>query len=168
MKNFTLGVVFALLTITIVSLKFPPTLPDPIVEHLPCVVLQDRQEFSEQALIVYLTELRIPHPHIVLAQARLETGNFTSTIFKESNNIFGMKRAYRRPSTAIGTHRNHAKYNHWKDSVLDFALYKAYVAQNKDEVQYMALLGNSYAEDPNYTRKVRRIVLETKNYFEIQ
>ena len=168
MKTFLLGVVLTLTLNILVSFLSTSAVPDPIIEDSPCIVLQDRQEFSELSLIEYLVELKVPHPHIVLAQAKLETGNFTSTIFKENNNLFGMKRAYRRPSTAIATHRNHAKYHHWKDSVLDFALYKAYVAQNRDEEQYMKLLASSYAEDPNYTKKVRRIVLETRNHFNTQ
>lgn len=119
--------------------------------------IENGTEFSEQRLWEYLQSLSISHPHIVFAQARLETGNFTSTIFKENNNLFGMKRAYFRPSTSIGLNRGHAKYKNWKDSVLDFALYKAYVAKDLTEKEYYALLSSSYAEDPLYTNKVKLI-----------
>lgn len=125
----------------------------------------DREVFSEQELINYLIELKIPHPHIVLAQARLETGNFTSNIFQENNNLFGMKRAFFRPSTTIGVNRGHAKYRSWQDSVIDFALYKAHVAQGKTENEYYTLLGTSYAEDPEYVKKVRRLVALSETQF---
>lgn len=125
----------------------------------------DREVFTEQNLIDYLIELRIPHPHIVFAQARLETGHFTSTIFLENNNLFGMKRAYSRPSTSIGMNRGHAKYESWQDSVIDFALYKAYVAQGKTEKEYFTLLETSYAEDPRYIHKVRQLIAISKNEF---
>ncbi len=125
----------------------------------------DREQFSEQNLIDYLLEVRIPHPHIVFAQARLETGHFTSTIFLENNNLFGMKRAYSRPSTAIGMNRGHAKYESWQDSVIDFALYKAYVAQGKTEKEYFDLLKRSYAEDPRYISKVKQIIAMSEENF---
>lgn len=125
----------------------------------------DREVFSEQELINYLIELKIPHPHIVFAQARLETGNFSSTIFIENNNLFGMKRAYSRPSTAVGMNRRHAKYNSWQDSVIDFALYKAYVAQGKSEKEYFSLLERSYAEDPRYIYKIKQLIASSEPQF---
>ena len=54
------------------------------------------QKFSEENLIRYMKELNIKYPHIVLAQARIESGTYTSNIFKENHNLFGMKKAYQR------------------------------------------------------------------------
>lgn len=133
---------------------------EPEIENIPTVSIKcinNDKEFSEQKLSEYVHELGIPYPHIVLAQAKLETGNFTSTIFEENNNLFGMKKAYFRPSTSTGVNRGHAKYKNWKDSVLDFALYKAYVARDLTEQEYYSLLQGSYAEDPLYTDKVKFI-----------
>lgn len=162
MKTFTLAVCLVLLSLGIFITFYKI---EPEVQYVPYIVEVERQEFSEQALIDYLNLLRIPHSHIVLAQAKLETGNFTSSIFIENNNLFGMKRAYGRPSTAIGTNRQHAKYKHWKDSVVDFALYSAYVAQGKSIEEYLTLLETSYAEDPEYVKKVNRIALTTREHF---
>ncbi len=165
MKNFFTGMLTALLLVLVVYLNLPQPTPQVEIQLLPYEVEVERETFSEENLIKYLNELRIPHPHVVLAQAKLETGNFTSTIFLENNNLFGMKRSYYRPSTAVGMNRRHARYKHWKDSVLDFALYKAYVAQNKTLDEYLTLLQRSYAEDPNYVRKVNRIALENQHHF---
>jgi hypothetical protein len=59
----------------------------------------------------------------VFAQAAFETGNFTSQIFKENNNLFGMKLAAIRTTLATGENRGHAKFNSIVDSIKDFALY---------------------------------------------
>ena len=59
----------------------------------------------------------------ITAQAAYETGNFTSDIFKENNNCFGMKLPAIRQTTAIGENRSHAVYNSIEDSVKDFKIY---------------------------------------------
>jgi len=48
---------------------------------------------------------------LITAQAGFETGNFTSVIFKENNNLFGMKLPKVRKTTAIGENRGHAGMN---------------------------------------------------------
>ena len=73
------------------------------------LLINMKQElFSEDKLILLMKELNIKFPHVVLAQAKLETNNFHSGIFKENHNLFGMKEARIRISTAKGTNRNHA------------------------------------------------------------
>lgn len=117
------------------------------------------EEFSEQDLVAYLKELNVKYPHIVLAQAKLETGNFTSLIFKQNNNLFGMKQAKSRATTCKGTFFNHAIYNSWKDSVLDYALYSSkHLNKVSSEEQYIAYLGEHYAQDPNYSSKLKKII----------
>ena len=43
------------------------------------------EPFSEEALIRLLKDCNIKCPHIVLAQAKLESGGFKSKIFKQNN-----------------------------------------------------------------------------------
>lgn len=116
------------------------------------------ESFSEDALIEAIKEMKFEHPHIVLAQAKVETGHFTSRIFQENNNLFGMKMAWKRPTTAIGVFNGHAVYKNWRESLLDYALYTAYYVQKKDEDELYSHLGKYYAEDPKYSLKVRRVV----------
>jgi flagellum-specific peptidoglycan hydrolase FlgJ len=59
----------------------------------------------------------------VFAQAAFETGNFTSDIFKENNNLFGMKLPRVRQTLATGENRGHATFNSITDSIKDFALF---------------------------------------------
>ncbi len=63
---------------------------------------------------------------ILTAQAAHETGNFTSQIFRENNNAFGMKLPAQRRTTAIGENKKHAVYRSVADSVKDFWLYYKY------------------------------------------
>lgn len=63
----------------------------------------------------------------VFCQAAFETGNFSSVIFREQNNLFGMKLARIRPTTATGEQRGHATFKSIADSVKDYAIYYRYV-----------------------------------------
>jgi len=119
--------------------------------------------FSEEALVEYVYSLNVRFPHIVLAQAQLESGNFNSRIFKENNNLFGMKEAKIRPTTNKGTNRGHAKYDHWRESVIDYALYAAvYLYKFKTEEQYYKYLDGNYAVSSKYSKLVRKIAEKYK------
>lgn len=85
----------------------------------------------------------VPHANIVLAQARLETGNFTSRRCRVGHNLFGIK------------HRGkYARYANWQDSVTD---YKRCISSRYMGGDYYAFLRRiGYASDPHYTAKLRR------------
>jgi uncharacterized FlgJ-related protein len=101
----------------------------------------------------------------VFAQAVRESG-FKSAIFNENNNMFGMKQAVSRPTTSIGTNRNHAMFENWRDCLIDYSLYQAaYLSHIKTEAQYYEYL-KSYAEDPNYGTAVKAIADKYKKHFE--
>ena len=115
--------------------------------------------FTEQKLKQYLIELNVKFPNVVFAQAKLESGNFRSKIFEENNNLFGMKQPSVRTTTATGEQYNHATYNSWRESVLDYALYSCkYTSNIQTEEEYIAYLGSRYAEDTNYVNKLKNIV----------
>jgi hypothetical protein len=57
------------------------------------IVIREYNEFSETKLIEKIRQLNFRYPHIILAQAKLESGHFKSTIFLENNNMFGMREA---------------------------------------------------------------------------
>ena len=52
-------------------------------------ILVHGQPFSEKALIELLKDCNMKYPHIVLAQAKVESGHFKSRIFRQNNNLFG-------------------------------------------------------------------------------
>jgi uncharacterized FlgJ-related protein len=121
------------------------------------------KNFSEEKLIELLKTLNVKYPHIVLAQAKIESANYTSKIFKENHNLFGMKEARVRINTANGTQYNHAYYSNWRESVYDYAFYQCrYLGRVNSEQEYYNYLDQSYAEAPNYVQSLRVIVNREK------
>jgi uncharacterized FlgJ-related protein len=132
------------------------------------IVVREYNEFSETKLIEKITELNFKYPYIILAQAKLESGHFKSTIFLENNNMFGMKEAKLRANLAKGTNRGHAYYDTWQDCILDYALYySTYLSDIRTEGEYFEYLKQNYAEDPTYVQRLKQIIKkqDLKNKF---
>ncbi len=123
------------------------------VRHLP---------FSEDLLIKCLEYEGIRYQDVVLLQSRLETGYYTSDIFLNGNNLFGMRYPERRPTVATGVYKEHASYAHWSDSVIDYALWQEYyisrgyrIGEGEDSDFYLLVLKSiPYAEDKRYVSKL--------------
>ena len=127
------------------------------------VMIQEVDTFSQTALVQMLKDLNVKYPYIVLAQSIVETGHWSSHIFYENHNLFGMKEARRRITTAEGTARNHAYYNHWRESVYDYAFYQCrYLGRIESEAAYFEYLAASYAEAPNYVSALKATIKNEK------
>ena len=110
-----------------------------------------------------IQSMGIQYPDIVFAQAVLESGNFTSNLAKVNNNLFGMKLAKSRETTAIGRGKSgYAKYESWVHSVQDYFHWQNYFMKDKDlnRKQYLNLLGRVYAEDKHYISRINRKIQE--------
>lgn len=105
---------------------------------------QTPKEGLYEALVFY----DLYHPNIVYAQAILETGNFTSGGCKKDNNLFGLYDS---------KNKCYYKFNHWYESV---EAYKKWIQKRykPGEDYYNFLKRIHYAEDPNYTKILKRIV----------
>ena len=102
---------------------------------------------NDKSLLQEIQAKGIAHPKIVLAQAKLETGNYTSKVCMTHNNLFGL----RKPDGS------YYKFKHWKESVeayRDFVQYKYRPPNN----YYQFLSDIGYAEDKAYIKKVKEIV----------
>lgn len=125
-------------------------------KELLIIDLNNQDDFSQEKLVEMLEDLNVRYPYIVLAQAQIESGNFKSRIFKENHNLFGMKQATLRVNTAKGTQYNHAYYDSWRESVYDYAFYQSrYMSKAKNEEEYFYILGQSYAEAPEYVNALK-------------
>jgi uncharacterized FlgJ-related protein len=127
------------------------------------------ESFSEDALIILFKECNVKYPHIVLAQAKLESGHFKSKIFKQNNNMFGMRKARQRITSAQSEKDTYAYYRDWIDCVYDYCMYQSSVLCNvTNESEYFAKLGERYAEDSTYVSKLKNIIQreKLKNLFE--
>ena len=123
----------------------------------------ESDSFSQEALVKELKRLNVRFPEIILAQSILETGHFSSRIFKENNNLFGMKQARARSTTAVGTQLNHAYYDNWKQSVMDYALFQnAYMNKLRKEKQYLNYLEKNYAEAKDYDKTLLQVIEREK------
>lgn len=133
--------------------------PPSIYEGQIFVINEGKDDFTEEKLITLLKVLNVKYPHIVLAQGKLESNNFTSKIFRENHNLFGMKQARVRVNTAGGTQYGHAYYESWRASVLDYAFYQCrYLGGIQSEEGYYQYLGQEYAEDGGYADKLKSMV----------
>ncbi len=92
-----------------------------------------------------LIKNNIPHANIVLAQAKLETGNFKSDLVCTHQNIFGLKKGNR-----------YRRYSHWTECVED---YKKCISNRYSGGSYYAFLNRiGYASHPNYTGLLKEMV----------
>ena len=113
----------------------------------------------------------IQNPEIVVKQAIVETGNFKSKIFRETNNPFGMHLASSRKSITTefvygdyydGQFHKMAKFNSWYDAVLDFKYWQDFWLKEEltEEQYYVFLRTLPYAADPRYVYKVKSVELD--------
>jgi hypothetical protein len=125
------------------------------------VIKEKDNKFSESKLKEYILELNFKFPEIVYAQAKLETGNFTSNAFKNKNNLFGLHVARQRPTLAKKSNNHLAYYHTWKESVIDYALLVSDRMRKLNEDQYLAYLDQHY-DAPGYSNKIKEILSTIK------
>ena len=120
--------------------------------------------FTPENLSSEIQKLGIKHPDVVLAQAKWESGHFKSKVFQENNNLFGMKLARQRNTTAVGENRGHAKYDNWQDSVKDYKLWQDSNGMgNLPKEQYISKLSNIYCPPPDcpkglYSKNIKKML----------
>ena len=89
----------------------------------------------------------IRHPKIVLAQAILETGWFTSPVCRNKHNLFGLTD----PRTG-----KYFEFRHWTESVKAYYTKVQYRYKGGNYLLWLRKIG--YAEDPRYVRSLSRIL----------
>lgn len=100
---------------------------------------------NETNLKAELIKNNIPHANIVLAQAKLETGNFKSDLVRTHQNIFGLKKG-----------NSYRRYSYWTECVED---YKRCISNRYNGGNYYAFLNRiGYASYPNYTSLLKEMV----------
>ena len=133
--------------------------PKPFIDYLNDYItrLQDKIQYLKFGkkppldlnignLAMVLEQQGVSHPRIVIAQALLETGYFTSRVCLENNNLFGL----RRPKDG-----SYYEFDNWEESVKAYRDYVQYKYKGGDYYQFLQRIG--YAEDPDYVTKVRLI-----------
>lgn len=114
-----------------------------------------QSKFSTDSLILYMKKIGVKHIKIALQQAKLETNYFSSPIFIENKNLFGMQLAWSRKHVAIGRKDNYALYSDWKNSVKDYYLWQNQFGSLTGKENYGKLLTNrKYNMNKNYVQTV--------------
>lgn len=116
-----------------------------------------KHDVNDDLALLLMREIDMQHPHIVLAQMKLESGNYQSKLAKENNNYFGMRHPAQRLTVSVKSKNGYAHYRNWCYSVLDYALWQRRYAYNLSEDDYLTKLSNVYAEDEKYIDKVSKI-----------
>lgn len=115
----------------------------------------DLHELSWENIDYWLRVYEIEHPEIVKRQIALETGLLTSAICQENNNLFGMKQARVRKTTALGTKRGHAYYSNYIESIKDYKLWQDSMYEGGDYYAFLTRVG--YAENTRYAAVLKSI-----------
>lgn len=120
--------------------------------------------FSPENLMELIILLEMPSPDIIFKQAKLESAWFSSRVFKEGLNLFGMHLPRVRETTAnsyiiADNGRKVAKYDTWIDSVLDMKLFIEYYEDlGYDPLNYYDfLIAIGYCEKDIYTNILKKM-----------
>lgn len=116
----------------------------------------------KDSLIIYMFQVGIQNIDIVYTQAILETGYFKSSLFKEGHNMFGMKLARQRETTAIGEMLGHAKFSCWEDSVLDYFMWQEKYAKDLTREEYLDYIDKVYSVNNQYKKLITKIMHRDK------
>ena len=100
---------------------------------------------SEENIRFVMDSLGVHHQDIVIKQARLETGHYTSSLCRKGHNLFGLK------------HRGgYYRFEHWSESVKTYRD-KIQARYRVGENYYAFLKRIRYATSPTYVQKVQRM-----------
>lgn len=105
------------------------------------------RELTMLNLLEVIREVGLSNGLIVLAQALLETGHFSSNVCKEYNNLFGLYDS---------KNREYFRFSRWEDSVVAYQRMIQYRYKGGNYFQFLKSIG--YAEDPRYIVKLARMV----------
>lgn len=106
---------------------------------------RDSVILNDSVLYDYLITLHVKHPKIVLNQAKLESGNYTSKRFKQYNALFGFQTS----------EKNILKYDSRQESVIHYKIFQM-KRLKEDEDYYEFLIRVSYAQDSLYINKLKQ------------
>jgi|TARA_Y100000310_G_C20301421_1_gene631973 flagellum-specific peptidoglycan hydrolase FlgJ len=110
---------------------------------------------TEQDVYKYIKQTGVKHPDIVFKQAKLETGHFTSYLYKTNHNLFAMRLPKSRPTKAVGENKRYAVYRNWRDAIDDYKIWQEKYYKGGDYYEFLKRIG--YATDPNYINILKKM-----------
>jgi uncharacterized FlgJ-related protein len=121
-------------------------------------IIDESDSFTIDNLKKYLIQIDAPHPHIIYAIGKQESG-YCSFLFKTHNNLFGMTRPNKRTNKSIQNRQKWGKFKHWTHSVDDFIMWAQWTTRGKvkdyNEMQFLNHIDKSYAHD-GYSNVIKK------------
>ena len=127
-------------------------------EKIPVIYRMVDVQFTPDNLKQQIHKLNLPHKDIIWAQCKLETGNFSSSVFKNNNNLTGMRPAFSRINTQSGQDLGFARYNTWTESLTDYAIYCSLYCKDMSDEQFLDFLDRVYAPNQNYKDNILKML----------
>ena len=118
--------------------------------------INEPKQINDSILYAFLREHNAWYPEILLKQAKIESGNYSSNIYNNTNNLYGMRKVGKRQTTQLkNTYNGYGCYTNWCESVLDRMLWDVFYFKNEKptEEEYLKAMG-IYAEDTSYQTKI--------------
>ena len=115
------------------------------------------KDINDSILYKFLVNNNAWYPDILLKQAKIESANYTSNIYKNTNNLYGMKKVSKRQTTQLNnTYNGYGCYNNWCLSVLDRMLWDIFMfkGEKPSREEYLKAM-EIYAEDTLYIQKIQ-------------
>lgn len=115
------------------------------------------EEINDTVLYQFLLDNNAWYPDILLKQAKIESANYSSNVYKNTNNLYGMKKVGKRQTTQLNnTYNGYGSYNNWCLSVLDRMLWDMFVfkGEKPSREEYLKEM-SIYAEDKSYLTKLK-------------
>lgn len=101
---------------------------------------------TDSAITEELVNLGCLLPNVALAQFKLETGHFKSSICRENKNIAGIRNS--KSPLVVGMNRGHCVYKSYRDCLKDYVR-----VQNK----YLQKIDGRYAEAKGYINELKKM-----------
>lgn len=106
----------------------------------------DDIELTDEAILKELIDQGCVLPNVALAQFKIESQHFKSSICKENKNIAGIKTS--RSEYVVGKNREHCVYKTYRDCIKDYI---------RIQDRYLQNIDGRYAEDGSYVKLVRKM-----------
>lgn len=140
-------------------------------EKIPVIIDSSKEECTLDKTYKLAKEIGIKFPDIYVAMVAIESGNLSSPIYTELNNLTCMEYTRGRPSLGKNTGKRFARFDDWKQSVYDFAIWQTYCSKsNISREDYFKLLDRVYCpsnleenKGPLYSERIKDY-LKTHKY----
>lgn len=116
--------------------------------------INEPEPVNDSILYQFLLDNNAWYPDILLRQAKIESSNYTSNVFNNTCNLYGMKKVGKRQTTQLkSTYSGYGCYTNWCESVLDRILWDIYYFKGIKPTREEYLNAMSiYAEAEDYIK----------------